>query len=105
MKTAEPKIIYLQIGEDADITEFKPEDFETNAITWCWERIFPNDIEYLSKQSIIGLIDEMIERANPNTGNNRIDIDYDEFYGFRQALTELKGKIISSYPSDGGTSV
>ena len=61
MKTAEPKIIYLQIGDDTDISEFKESDFQTNAISWCWERIFPNDIEYVSKQSIIGIIDEMIK--------------------------------------------
>lgn len=65
MKTAEPKTIYLQIGEDADITEFKKEDFETNAITWCWERIHSNDIKYISKQFIIGLIDEMAEKESP----------------------------------------
>ena len=59
MKTAEPKIIYLQVGDDADIAEFKPEDFETNTITWCWEKIFKNDIEYISKQSIIELIEDI----------------------------------------------
>lgn len=85
MKTAEPKIIYLQIGEDADITEFEESDFQTNAISWCWERIFPNDIEYVSKQSITEIIDEMIKE---NYGDSD---DYNGGYG--DALTELKQKI------------
>ena len=83
-KTNEPKIIYLQIGDDADIKDFKESDFETNAISWCWERIFPNDIEYVSKQPIIGLIDEMIGRDAKTWYSD------DEIF---ELLTELKQKI------------
>jgi len=92
MKTAEPKIIYLQIGDDADIAEFKPEDFETNAITWCWERMFDNDIEYISKQSIIKMIDDMIEVYNARLPLGNVSIAN---VRITNALTELKQKIES----------
>lgn len=92
MKTAEPKTIYLQIGEDADITEFKKEDFETNAITWCWERIFKNDIEYISKQSIIELIDEMI-KENDMATENAEPLKRNKYYYANEILIELKQKI------------
>ena len=100
MKTAEPKIIYLQIGEDADITEFEESDFQTNAITWCWERIFDNDIEYLSKQSIISLVDNEIlqnaikhDNAMANVKPEAFEF-FEELYKLRLVfLTELKQKI------------
>ena len=82
MKTVEPKIIYLQVGEDADLNEFKKEDFETNAITWCWEKIYNNDIEYISKRFILSLIDDII--ANERKQSYEI------------ALTELKEKILET---------
>lgn len=85
MKTAEPKIIYLQVGDDADIAEFKPEDFETNTITWCWERIFPNDIEYVSKSNLLLLIDEMIDKRETKTWYSQDEVD--------EILVELKQKI------------
>ena len=84
METAEPKIIYLQIGDEADISEFKEGDFETNAISWCWERIFKNDIEYMRKQSIIGMIDEIMGRDIKTWYSN------DEMF---EILLELKQKI------------
>lgn len=88
----EPKIIYLQIGEDADIADFEKEDFETNAITWCWERIFPNDIEYVSKQSILALVDEMIKENDRNIEQ----LGYKHSFEQRNvALSELKQKIQS----------
>lgn len=86
MKTVEPKIIYLQIGEDVDISELKDYEFETNAITWCWERIHSNDIKYISKQSIIELIDEMMEQARHDAD---VDVGMSQYY----ILQELKQKI------------
>jgi len=40
---------------------------------------------------IISLIDEMIEDSG-----GRTDIEYDEYIGYKQALTELKEKIQST---------
>lgn len=91
MKTAEPKIIYLQIGEDANIEDMKSYDFETNAITWCWDKIHDNDIKFISANEIISKIDEMIgeykknQKELINYGNDGIIIDYQII-----ALTELK---------------
>lgn len=85
MKTAEPKIIYLQIGDDADISEFEESDFQTNAISWCWERIFPNDIEYVSKSNLLLLIDEMIDKRETKTWYSQDEVD--------EILVELKQKI------------
>lgn len=85
MKTAEPKIIYLQIGDDADINEFTENDFETNAITWCWEKICDNDIEYISKAHLTGLIDEMIDGIKDSS-------NYADEFAYN-LLTELKEKV------------
>jgi len=83
MITKEPKIIYLQIGEEADITEFKKEDFETNSITWCWEKIYNSDIEYINKSYLVSLIDNMMAKS-PNLF---------EYLGYNEALTELKERL------------
>ena len=51
----------------------------------CWEKIFKNDIEYISKESIIEMIGEMIKKYEPEGFS-----DYSEG---EEALIELKQKI------------
>lgn len=103
MKTAEPKIIYLQIGEDVEPSEMKESDFQTDGITWCWEKINDNDVPYISTKEIVDMIDEMIENAKKVTEDylweNDISDGIDEKI-LRQVtqsrisgLTELKQKI------------
>lgn len=89
MKTAEPKIIYLQIGEDVDIKDMKAHDFETNAITWCWDKIHDNDIKFISANEIISKIDEMI-RINDLETFYGSEYNVDWRIGKTTALTELK---------------
>ena len=51
-----PKKIYLQVCGDCpqdDCDNCKFEDLEDN-ITWCKDRIFPKDIEYIRTDAIIG---------------------------------------------------
>lgn len=58
MKADAPEKIYLQVCGDCpqtDCENCKFEDLEDN-ITWCKDRIFPKDIEYVRK-------DVFIERA------------------------------------------
>ena len=93
METTEPKIIYLQIGEDADITEFKKEDFETNAISWCWERIFSTDIEYISKKFILELIDKIITENNTAIESTNLFLKKNRYWQINKSLTELKQKL------------
>lgn len=95
METAEPKKIYLQIGEDDDIDEFEKSDFETNAITWCWERIFKNDIEYISKSAILALVDDMVGIRTEQIQSNRLTIN--GLAGLNMSivtLNELRQKIV-----------
>lgn len=95
METAEPKKIYLQIGEDDDIDEFEKSDFETNAITWCWERIFKNDIEYISKSAILALVDDMVGIRTGQIQSNRLTIN--GLAGLNMSivtLNELRQKIV-----------
>lgn len=97
----EPKIIYLQLGDDADITEFKKEDFEADGISWCWERIFSTDIEYISKKFILEILDEMMSRNEivinfPAASIIESTILFLKKGKYRQAnksLTELKQKL------------
>ena len=97
MKTVEPKIIDLQVGEDADLNEFKKEDFETNAITWCWERIYKNDVEYISKGFILSLIDKMIKEIKITQKDPNLAVyEFDKNIGWLEVLTELKEKILET---------
>ena len=40
-----PEKLYLQIGEDADVNDFK--DLDEESVTWSSGRVFNNDIEYV----------------------------------------------------------
>ena len=53
MKSNIPKIIYLQVGEDVAEHELKDLDFTKGGITWCWDKINDNDIEYINKADLI----------------------------------------------------
>lgn len=91
----EPKIIYLQLGDDADITEFKKEDFEADGISWCWERIFSTDIEYISKQFILEIIDEITTENNTAIESTDLFLKKDEYRQANKSLTELKQKLLT----------
>lgn len=91
----EPKIIYLQLGDDADITEFKKEDFEIGGISWCWERIFSTDIEYISKQFILEIIDEITTENNTAIESTDLFLKKDEYRQANKSLTELKQKLLT----------
>lgn len=41
-----PERIFLQIGEDELDNDTADVDFHHD-VTWCWERIFQSDIEYV----------------------------------------------------------
>ena len=41
-----PEKMYLQIGEDADLEE-DFNDLSLEDITWCRDKVFDNDIEYV----------------------------------------------------------
>jgi hypothetical protein len=52
-----PKKIYLQIDADGEV----PEDFkELEGVTWCNERIYPTDVEFILNERIFSSDDEKI---------------------------------------------
>lgn len=55
-----PDKIYIQVGEpleeDADFKEL-----ETEAISWCQDRVFETDLEYLSLQEVKSLIAKAVK--------------------------------------------
>ena len=60
-----PKKIYLQVCGDCPQTDCKSckfEDLEDN-ITWCKDRIFPKDIQYIRTDVVIEKIEEFIYSA------------------------------------------
>ena len=76
MKANAPEKIYLQVCGDCpqnDCDNCKFEDFEDN-ITWCKNRIFPKDIEYIRTDAFIekavGYLNsklyDWVQTTNPN---------------------------------------
>jgi len=52
MKT--PETIYLQWFGDYDpdmLSESERDAIDPDGASWCWEQIFPHDIEYVRKES------------------------------------------------------
>lgn len=57
----EPKKVYLQIGDVWDGTDPELDDFKELAeVTWCADRIWPNDLEYVSVNTIREWMDEYL---------------------------------------------
>jgi hypothetical protein len=87
-----PKKIYLQIGEDADvtidnsITDFN--DLLTHAITWSSERINENDIEYVlsagNKQP-----ESKVEHSASHDVSNRISILSKRIYKLHNIYADM----------------
>ena len=77
MKANAPEKIYLQVCGDCpqtDCENCKFEDFEDN-ITWCKDRIFPKDIEYIRTDAFIEKACEWIKMMWSET-DDRFKEDY-----------------------------
>lgn len=62
----QPKFIYLQ----TDLEEYGEtcEDFEeldSNLISWCADKIYSDDLEYISVSSVLARIKELEEKLTP----------------------------------------
>lgn len=65
-----PKKIYLQIGDEVDLSVTSFSQLNHEFITWCSEKCFKNDLEYISKEysyqqnkELLARVDEL-EKAN-----------------------------------------
>lgn len=57
-----PKTIYLQIGDECPTDD--GEDFnKLYGVSWCADKIFENDIEYVSKDVLVELIKKRVLEA------------------------------------------
>lgn len=85
-----PYKIYLQICGDCpgvdSCGDCKFEDLEDN-VTWCLDRIFEKDVEYVCKDALLGKIDEIIA-TKPDTGGLAVEVA-------AQAVSDIR-KIIMS---------
>lgn len=52
-----PNKIYLQIDADGET----PKDFKGLEVTWCKDKIYDNDIEFLRKDFVSKQINKMVE--------------------------------------------
>lgn len=78
-----PEKIYLQVCGDcnqSDCDNCKFEDFDDN-ITWCKDRIFQNDIEYICTDAFIEKAAEWIDETLRNTDfyENEIELMINDF--------------------------
>jgi len=59
-----PDRIYLQVHGDAPPDEWdEPIDIRAGDVTWCWERIFDGDVEYIRADIAEKEVVELVEAA------------------------------------------
>jgi aldehyde:ferredoxin oxidoreductase len=51
----QPKFIYLNIGADGEVEDFKT----LSEVTWCEDRVNDDDLEFISVSSILARIKEL----------------------------------------------
>lgn len=42
-----PDVIWLQLHGDADPEIEGPADYQSPGVTWCWEQIYNQDVQYI----------------------------------------------------------
>lgn len=58
-----PKAIYLQVGEDCPVgVDF----YALQEVTWQEEKIFSNDLKFISADYIVGVFNEEVKRQKQN---------------------------------------
>ena len=59
-----PETIYLQWYGDVDpeLVDHEP-DVDPSGASWCWEQIFPADIEYIRKESADAREAELVQQV------------------------------------------
>ena len=85
-----PEKIYLQVCGDCpqiDCESCKFEDFEDN-ITWCKDRIFPKDIEYIRTDAFIEKAKKWFEENFMNV--HRWEISTYEFENIQSMIDEFR---------------
>lgn len=90
----EPQVIWLQLGEDADL--MADEEFfdlvrgdGDSWPSWCWHKIDDGDIAYVHLDTVLALVEDVINRnepAWPVTGHVRY---WGDLIRLRQAIKEL----------------
>lgn len=86
-----PDKIYLQCCGDCPQTDCdgcKFEDLEDN-VTWCKDRIFDRDVEYIRKDAIMALLDA--EKEKTSIGLNEWENGVE--HGRMEVITSLTEKI------------
>lgn len=86
-----PDKIYLQYCGDCPQTDCdgcKFEDLEDN-VTWCKDRIFDRDVEYIRKDAIMALLDA--EKEKTSIGLNEWENGVE--HGRMEVITSLTEKI------------
>lgn len=90
-----PKTIYLQIGDEVDLSFVSFKDLHKDAITWCEDRINVNDIEYINKeysdQQNKALLDEIdmlkFQLKAADSVNEQLQFQYNELEKAMYKLT------------------
>lgn len=89
-----PKKIYLQIGDEVDLSVTSFSQLNHEFITWCSEKCFKNDLEYISKeysyQQNKELLDKISELENSLEINKKLR--HEDTNDFVKALNEYSDK-------------
>jgi len=82
MKT--PETIYLQWYGDAspELVDHDP-DIDPDGASWCWEQIFPADIEYVRRDAVDAVLSDLLLYVSQGKDSSGL------------TLTEARDRIVS----------
>ena len=74
MKT--PETIYLQWYGDVDpeLVDHEP-DVDPSGASWCWEQIFPADIEYVRKDAVDAVLSDLLLYVSQGKDSSHLTLD------------------------------
>lgn len=103
-----PKKIHLQIGDEVDLNEVNFNDLDHENVTWCQDRIFKNDLEYIFIDEYKLLKEQFEDVKNKNLeiqeqlsdvqsqltlSETKVKLNYNNAVEFEKQLAEAKSEI------------
>lgn len=100
-----PKKIHLQIGDEVDLNEVNFNDLDHENVTWCQDRIFKNDLEYIFIDEYKLLKEQFEDVKNKNLeiqeqlsdvqsqltlSETKVKLNYNNAVEFEKQLFDLK---------------
>ena len=86
MKNA-PSKIWLQFHGDGEIDDYN--EVDEKSVSWCEDKIFPNDIEYFSRQKVEAILQVFKAQIVVMLLDGAIDVNVDSIYEAYENIKQL----------------